>query len=491
MDTKGSNMKTVIKVLLYNLCFLFTACAVKNIEDDKLNIDITHHSNIDDWLSTTELSDDNNISSDWWKLFKDEKLDVIMNQFIANNYDLEIALLSLNANKALSIINKNNLFPDISSSFTSSAMQTNNKGTQFDDIEITIPDGETIKFAETSITENYRLNLSSQWEVDIWNKMRLKNKAIDKNFQSNQNDFKYFRFSIISQAVKIYFSTVQASQQVSLSKASVDANQEIFKIVEDRYNKGIGASLLDYKLAKSNLLISKASFEQNKMSFDQYKRRLEILIGKYPSGTIEVENVLTNSLPDIPKNMPSDVIMKRPDIVSSYNKIETALMELGYSKRLRLPSFNLTNSIGTSSGDLIDIINGDALVWSLGANVLFPIFQNGKINANIDLAKTMFEKAQIEYSNTLLSAFSEIESKLSFDQMLTKQVVLLSEALREAEDTYDLSKERYNKGLVDLITVIDTQKRMFDTRSRMILAKQLLIDNRIDLLICLGGDFSE
>ena len=86
-----------------------------------------------------------------------------------------------------------------------------------------------------------------------------------------------------------------------MSKASVDANQDIFNIVEDRYNKGIGASLLDYKLAKSNLLISKASFEQNKMSFDQYKRRLEISIGKYPSGTIEVENLLTNSLPEIPK----------------------------------------------------------------------------------------------------------------------------------------------------------------------------------------------
>ena len=95
--------------------------------------------------------------------------------------------------------------------------------------------------------------------------MRSKNKAIDKNYLSNQNDFKYFRFSIISQAVKMYFSTVQASQQVNLSKSSVDANQDIFNIVEDRYNKGIGASLLDYKLAKSNLLISKASFEQNKM----------------------------------------------------------------------------------------------------------------------------------------------------------------------------------------------------------------------------------
>ena len=124
-------MNIVIKIILYTLCFLFTSCAVKNIDKDKIKVNITPHSNVDNWLSTTELSDGNNISSEWWKLFKDEKLDTIMDQFIENNYDLEIALLSLNANKALSIINKNNLFPDISSSFTSSAMQSNNKGTQF------------------------------------------------------------------------------------------------------------------------------------------------------------------------------------------------------------------------------------------------------------------------------------------------------------------------------------------------------------------------
>ena len=83
-----------------------------------------------------------------------------------------------------------------------------------------------------------------------------------------------------------------------------------------------------------------------------------------------------------------------------------------------------------------------------------------------------------------------IENKLSLDEMLNKQVVLLIDALQESEKTYDLAKERYNKGLIDLVTVIDSQKRMFDTRSRMILARKSLIENRIDLLICLGGNTS-
>ena len=86
---------------------------------------------------------------------------------------------------------------------------------------------------------------------------------------------------------------------------------------------------------------------------------------------------------------------------------------------------------------------------------------------------------------------SEIENKLAISQMLDTQVLLLIEALSEVEKTYELAKDRYNKGLIDLITVIDSQKRMFDTRSQMIVARKALIENRIDLLICLGGDFSE
>ena len=103
----------------------------------------------------------------------------------------------------------------------------------------------------------------------------------------------------------------------------------------------------------------------------------------------------------------------------------------------------------------------------------------------------MYEKSKIEYYDKLLKAFSEIENKLALNQMLDKQVLLLTQALDEAEKTYELAKERYNKGLIDLITVIDSQKRMLDIKSQMILARKALIENRVDLLICLGGNFSE
>ena len=344
---------------------------------------------------------------------------------------------------------------------------------------------------EINISESHKLSLSSQWEIDLWGKISSNNLSIDKNLEIQQNDFDFFKLSVISQTVKIYFNVVELNEQVNLAHSSVIANQDVFNIVEERYNKGIGASLLDYRLAKSNLLISQASLEQRKMTLDSYKRQLETLIGRYPTAEILISSSLSEHLPVIPGNMPSDIIKYRPDILSSYNKIESAELDLYNANKLKYPSFNLTSSIGTSSGELSDILNGDALVWGLGSNILLPIFQNGKLKANEKLAGSMYEKAKIEYYDTLLKAFSEIENKLAINQMLDKQVLLLIKALDESEKTYELAKDRYNKGLIDLITVIDSQKRMFETKSQMILARKALIENRIDLLICLGGNFSE
>ena len=317
-------MVSRIHIHLY-LCMvgsLFISCSIYS---SSINLDEKiENPNGDEWLAENiEFSEDSTIPKDWWNIFQDENLNVIMNEFLDNNYDLKIALLSLQASKSLSNFNKSSLLPDLSFGLGNSIMQINNKGTQFEDIEISLPNGEIIEFTETDINENHKLNLSSQWEIDLWGKISSNNLSINKTLKAQQNDFDFLKFSLISQAIKIYFNVVELNEQVNLANSSVIANQDVFNIVEERYNKGIGASLLDYRLAKSNLLISQASFEQRKMTLDSYKRQLETLIGRYPAGDILISSSLSNYLPTIPRNLPSNVIQNRPDIVSSYNKIES------------------------------------------------------------------------------------------------------------------------------------------------------------------------
>ena len=127
----------------------------------------------------------------------------------------------------------------------------------------------------------------------------------------------------------------------------------------------------------------------------------------------------------------------------------------------------------------------------MGSNITLPIFQSGKIIAYSRLSKSLLEQAEINYIYSVLKAFSEIESKLYQDEMLKRQLISLDEAYSQSRAAYLLAKERYDKGLSDLITVLDSQKRMLDTNGQMISIQRLLIENRIDLLICLGGELYE
>ena len=118
-----------------------------------------------------------------------------------------------------------------------------------------------------------------------------------------------------------------------------------------------------------------------------------------------------------------------------------------------------------------------------------PLFQAGRLKANQKLSESELNRSELEYIQTVLNAFSEVESKISSHHLLLSQLDALNKALEQAEEALNLSKDRYDAGISELITVLDSQRRVFDTRSQMILIKRQLIDNRIDLILALGGTY--
>lgn len=456
------------KILILILSIVFISCTAYK-KDIDLSLDIPTPTT-DSWESITiNTTDKSHISNDWWKIFGDTKLDSIMEIFLMNNYDLKLAYSSLEASKALAEINGSDIFPTIN---------------------LSLLDGNALGIGSSIPSEMYGLNLSSSWEIDIWGKLLSKRFSAKKEYQSQVNEYEYLIFSIISQGIKIYFNLVEAKEQEILSKSSVEALQDIFNIVEDRYNQGVRSSL-DYRLALSNLLSAKAILEQKKIIIDNLTRQMETMIGAYPSGKFITSNSLPENLLSIPGNLPSDIITNRPDIKASYNKLKSARYSFDYSNKSMLPIINLTDNSGVMSMSLEKLLDGEYSMWNLGKSIALPIFQSGKIRANRQLSKSMYEQAEIQYVYTILKAFSEIENKLSTSKMLDNQLMALHDAYIQSREAYNLAKDRYENGLSDLITVLDSQKRMFDTQGQMISIRKMLIENRIDLLICLGGRFSE
>jgi len=465
-------MNNIIRrILLLFLYVLFVSCSAYS-KKVNLSIDVPYPKN-DSWKSISmNASDSFHIANNWWEIFSDTKLDSIMEVFLRNNYDLKIAISSLEASKALSKINGSGIFPNLDVSLLNAAAFGPGSS---------IPD------------ESYGLQLSSSWEIDLWGKLLSGRLSSLKEYESAVNHYDFIKFSIIAQGVKMYFNLVESKEQEMLSKSSVDALQDIFNIVEDRYNQGVRSSL-DYRLSLSNLLAEKANLEKRRMIVDNLKREMEIMMGLYPSGTLVPREYLSANLPEIPSHLPSQVVENRPDIQSAYNKLESAKFSLKSANKAKFPIINLTDYTGAVSKSLEDLLKGNYLfsqVGEVGARITLPILQPGKIKANEELSKSKYNQIESEYEYTILKAFSEIENKLSTSKMLDNQFNALDAAYIQSAEAYNLAKDRYENGLSDLITVLDSQKRMFDTKGQMIAVRKMLIENRIDLLICLGGRLSE
>ena len=171
------------------------------------------------------------------------------------------------------------------------------------------------------------------------------------------------------------------------------------------------------------------------------------------------------------------------------NKIEAASYEHVQSKRNLFPSFSLTARGGTSASDLNDILNGDYSVWNFGANITAPLFQSGRLRNNVKLKDSQLTISEIDAAKIMVRAFSEVEQALYIQNAIRDQLRAVSTAEQQAQAAYLLAFDRYQKGLVDLITVLNSQNQWRNTQSLQISFQKNQISSYINLLLALGGNF--
>jgi NodT family efflux transporter outer membrane factor (OMF) lipoprotein len=337
-------------------------------------------------------------------------------------------------------------------------------------------------------SDNYNATLAMQWEIDIWGKLRNQRKAAFKNFEATQNELAYLRFSLSTQFATSYYAAVEAEMQYRLAQEITASLQGVRDVVSERYGLGLTSSL-DLRLAEASLANSKLQLVDRSIQKNRTLRSLESILGLYPSATIQVSAELPSSIPPIVAGIPSDLIKRRPDVIAAVNKIEAASYEHAQSKRNLFPSFSLTASGGTSASELKDVLNGDYSVWNLGANISAPIFQGRRLRNNVLLKEAQFNLAELEALKIMIRAFSEVEQALFIQHEIILQLDAVKTAEEQARAAYDLAFDRYQKGLVNLITVLNSQNQWRNSQSIKISIQNLHVNSYTGLQLALGGEF--
>lgn len=419
-------------------------------------------------------------SRDWVSGFTGANLEKIIAEAVENNRDLRAAASRMAAARAGVQIASSELLPAIGASGDARRFQR-----VLTSSSRLVGSGDTVS---TDRVNSFGLNLNLNWEVDLWGQVRNRVKAARADYVASLGDYYAAELSLAANAARAWFNCIEAESQVRLTAKTLESFESSLDVIEKSWRRGV-APALDLRLMKANVAGARAALSGRERERDTARKSLEVLLGRYPSGELRTAIDLPGLRGQVPAGIPSELLNRRPDLVAAQNRLAASLERLDAARKEFLPSLRLTSGTGLASDDLYQIMDLNRLAWNIAANIAQPVFEGGRIRGEIDLAEARKNTEVNTYAQEVLDAFFEVERALAAEQYLREQTSASAEAAEESIAAEQLALAEYNRGLVDIITVLESQRRSFESQRNLILLKNLLLQNRIDLYLALGGDF--
>ncbi len=407
----------------------------------------------------------------WADTFADRELARLISEALSGNLSLRLALSRISAARLAAEDAASERRPSLSA-----GIQTNRSRS------VSESDGKT--HSETGSTHGLSLDLS--WEADLWGRLAESADAADAELQATAADLRAARLSIAGRTARAWFDLTAARLQAELAREVEESYSRSRKILERRYRTGLNTAL-DLNLVKSSEVEARSQRLLAEQTAAARSRSLEILLGRYPEGGIEGGKKLEPLRNPVPTGLPSDLLNRRPDIVSARLKVLAADLRTGASEKARLPKITLTAGSGISSGELKNLVRADYLFWNLVGGLTQPLFDSGRRKRAVETAENAAEQAWIDYSNITLSAFREVETALDAESRLGAREENLRIALAVATAADKQAWRQYLAGDTEIITVLDSRRRVLDARTRLVHVGAERLRNRVDLYLALGA----
>ncbi len=415
----------------------------------------------------------------WWQDFSGPGLNQAVDEAIRQNRDLFAAAARIDAAAIEARLAGAALHPTLDASLDAQRQRQNFIG-------LPIPGGGDV--LSTTFT-SFGAALSSTWEVDLWGRIRAGKRAALASFEATRDDAFGTRLSLVGQVCKAWFAVTESQLQLELAERSVASFRNTVEVVRARFDSG-QRSAVDLRFAENQVATAEAALEARQAALESLRRRLEVLLGRYPRGTIGTDGILPTVVPTVPAGMPASVLSRRPDLRSAERRVTALLARSDEARAALYPRISLAASMGTRSASFEDLVDKDFFVWNLAANLLAPLYRGGELEGRADLAEARLREALSAFWQATLVAFNEVEGGLASEAALDRQLAALERASDRVDRALELARARYARGLDDFIVVLEAQRSSFDAASRLLDAKRARLERRIDLHLALGGGFS-
>jgi multidrug efflux system outer membrane protein len=422
------------------------------------------------------------VPSEWWRLYRDSNLDDLMARASESNQSLKQALARVDEARALSRVAASAYYPTLALQPTAGVQR----------LSANRPSTLTGSPAGQGVTVgDFVLPLDLTYELDVWGRVRRSVQAAEAQEIATIDDAAVIRLSVQTDVAQDYYSLRLLDAQLEILGRTLTSYEEQVRLLSVQVRTGI-ASAIALNQAQAQLQSTRAQQADVTRARANEEHALAILCGRPASLFSLSPNPLRDSSPPgVPPGLPATVLTRRPDVAEAEQNVVAANAQVGVATAEMYPRFSLTGSAGFESAAISSLLEWQSRLASLVAGITAPIFEGGRLSANLEATKARYRQAVAAYVNSVLVAYGDVEDALTDLHALTDQVGSLNEAVRASEDYRRLADVQYRNGLVDYLVVIDAERTLLSNELALAQATNLQMAASIHLIKALGGGWEQ
>ncbi len=426
-------------------------------------------------LPTGEAADNFSIftNAKWWEVFDDPVLNQLESDALVYNKDLQAAAARVDQARAAVGLAQADQMPSLSAA-AESGRAGNDSGS-----------GQTQSTA----------GLSVSFELDLWGKYRRLSEAARARLLASEAARDTVRLTLTADVANNYFALRMLDEQLLIAQRTLKARRENVRIYESRYKNGYSTEV-DLKRVEANMASVQAQERQLQLKITQTETALAVLVGRSPREIVQSDITRGKSIeeltliPNVPENLPSDLLARRPDIRSAEGQLISSNANIGAARASYFPSIPLTASAGFASGALNSLFTGPAGVWAIGGQVLAPIFEGGKIRAQNKKAEAEYAEMLASYEKTVQGAFKEAYDALAANRLNREIYDSYKQQTAAMQRSYDLTKKQEDAGLIGVTDLLNVEENLLSAEMNLASARNDELSAIVNLAKALGGGWN-
>ncbi|WP_068809149.1 AdeC/AdeK/OprM family multidrug efflux complex outer membrane factor [Thauera phenolivorans] len=410
----------------------------------------------------------------WGDYFADERLRELIGLALDNNRDLRVAALNIERARAQYRIQRADLYPAVGAGGGQSAQR--------------LP-ADLSPTGESTVNRQYSATLGvSAWELDFFGRIRSLNEQALQLYLGTEEARRAAQVSLVAEVANAWLTLAADRERMALAQNTYDTRRKSYELIGRSFEAG-AVSALDLRQAETQMESARGDVALFAALVAQDENALALLAGMpVPERLLPAK--LTDSLTAVqalPAGVPSEVLMRRPDILQAERQLRAANASIGAARAAFFPAITLTGAAGTASAALDGLFDGGSGTWSFMPQIRLPIFEAGRLHASLDVAEIQREVNVAEYEKSIQSAFREVADALADRATLAERLDARQRMMAASRETYRLSDARYKGGIDSFLAVLDAQRTLYAAEQELIAVRLADAANRVALYRALGG----